>query len=212
MGVASWWRPGARRVHRTRLRSAPADELFRLATTTRARTLDCARLSPNRPRASATRCSSAARRSIWPPAGLADQQRRVVAAVRAEAQAAAVARLRRAPLGPALSEAADALGGHPQAELARVRPPLGGAAVGAVARDASGLRGRGDAPPWFGVVCTRGRALLAALAPSTAAATTTSVPRVPHLRQALRSLCNTLTAGCPFLLAHLLPMEPVLLP
>ena len=109
MGVAAGWRPGARRVHRTRLRSAPADELFRLASDDARGTLDCARLSPN---ALAYVGDAVLElfwrgRSIWPPAKLADQQRRVVAAVRAEAQAAAVARLRRGPVGGfALSEAA----------------------------------------------------------------------------------------------------------
>ena len=111
MGVAAGWRPGARRVHRTRLRSAPADELFRLASDDARGTLDCARLSPN---ALAYVGDAVLElfwrgRSIWPPAKLADQQRRVVAAVRAEAQAAAVARLRRGPVGGfALSEADDA--------------------------------------------------------------------------------------------------------
>ena len=110
-GVAAGWRPGARRVHRTRLRSAPADELFRLASDDARGTLDCARLSPN---ALAYVGDAVLElfwrgRSIWPPAKLADQQRRVVAAVRAEAQAAAVARLRRGPVGGfALSEADDA--------------------------------------------------------------------------------------------------------
>ena len=109
---AAGWRPGARRVHRTRLRSAPADELFRLASDDARGTLDCARLSPN---ALAYVGDAVLElfwrgRSIWPPAKLADQQRRVVAAVRAEAQAAAVARLRRGPVGGfALSEADDAL-------------------------------------------------------------------------------------------------------
>ena len=87
MGVAAGWRPGARRVHRTRLRSAPADELFRLASDDARGTLDCARLSPN---ALAYVGDAVLElfwrgRSIWPPAKLADQQRRVVAAVRAEA-------------------------------------------------------------------------------------------------------------------------------
>ena len=108
---AAGWQPGARRVHRTRLRSAPADELFRLASDDARGTLDCARLSPN---ALAYVGDAVLElfwrgRSIWPPAKLADQQRRVVAAVRAEAQAAAVARLRRGPVGGfALSEADDA--------------------------------------------------------------------------------------------------------
>ena len=98
-------------MHRTRLRAAPADELFRLASDDARGTLDCARLSPN---ALAYVGDAVLElfwrgRSIWPPAKLADQQRRVVAAVRAEAQAAAVARLRRGPVGGfALSEADDA--------------------------------------------------------------------------------------------------------
>ena len=115
MGGAAGWQPGAPRTHRTRLgtrlRAAPADELFRLASDDARGTLDCARLSPN---ALAYVGDAVLElfwrgRSIWPPAKLADQQRRVVAAVRAEAQAAAVARLRRGPVGGfALSEADDA--------------------------------------------------------------------------------------------------------
>ena len=162
MGVAAGWRPGARRVHRTRLRAAPADELFRLAGDDARGTLDCARLSPN---ALAYVGDAVLElfwrgRSIWPPAKLADQQRRVVAAVRAEAQAAAVARLRRGPVGGfALSEADDAWLRRGRNAVGRRGPRRLAASVYA---DASGLECLAGA--LYVSDGDRCRALLAALA------------------------------------------------
>ena len=140
--ASAGWRPGARRVHRTRLRSAPADELFRLASDDARGTLDCARLSPN---ALAYVGDAVLElfwrgRSIWPPAKLADQQRRVVAAVRAEAQAAAVARLRRGrsaasrsprPTTRAPPRAERAAGGPRRRERLRRRVAASGGAAAA---------------------------------------------------------------------------------
>ena len=159
---AAGWQPGARRVHRTRLRSAPADELFRLASDDARGTLDCARLSPN---ALAYVGDAVLElfwrgRSIWPPAKLADQQRRVVAAVRAEAQAAAVARLRRGPVGGfALSEADDAWLRRGRNAVGRRGPRRLAASVYA---DASGLECLAGA--LYVSDGDRCRALLAALA------------------------------------------------
>ena len=162
MAVAAGWRPGARRVHRTRLRAAPADELFRLASDDARGTLDCARLSPN---ALAYVGDAVLElfwrgRSIWPPAKLADQQRRVVAAVRAEAQAAAVARLRRGPVGGfALSEADDAW-------LPRGRNAVG--RRGPTRRASSASPARSTSPTATAAARSSRRSR-----PSTAAATTT---------------------------------------
>lgn len=159
------------------------DELFRLASDDARGTLDLRQVSPNALAyvgdAVPTRCTPPSSpestprpfraqvlelfwrgRSVWPPAKLADQQRKVVAAVRAEAQAAAVKRLRWGPVGAfALSEADDAWLRRGRNAVGRRGPRRLAASVYA---DASGLECLAGA--LYVTDGDRCRALLAALA------------------------------------------------